>query len=217
MRKLRANMFSLQKLFSRDEQFFELLEASAEECRASVQALKHAIASNSGALTLDEFVGPRRKEKQISAELTELLARVSVTALEREDIEALSNAFYKIPKTLEKFAQRYVLAAGELRDIDFTRHVKLLEQATDITVQMLKELRHGFHMAKMSEQNANLQRIEGEADELILDLLKTELYSRKHDPLKVIILKDLYELLEKVVDRCRDAGNVISQIVLKNT
>jgi hypothetical protein len=197
-------MFSLQKLFSRDEQFFELLEASAEECRASVQALKRAIANNSRPLTLDEFIGPRRKEKQISAELA-------------EDIEALSNAFYKIPKTLEKFAQRYILAVGELRDIDFSKNVKLLEQATDITVQMLKELRRGFNMAKISEQNANLQRIEGEADELILDLLKTELYSRKHDALKVIILKDLYELLEKVVDRCRDAGNVISQIVLKNT
>jgi uncharacterized protein Yka (UPF0111/DUF47 family) len=26
----------------------------------------------------------------------------------------------------------------------------------------------------------------------------------------------LYELLEKVVDRCRDAGNVISNIILKN-
>jgi uncharacterized protein Yka (UPF0111/DUF47 family) len=210
-------MFSLQKLFSRDEQFFELLEASAEECRASVQALKHAIANNSRTPALDEFIGPRRKEKQISAELTELLARVSVTALEREDIEALSNAFYKIPKTLEKFAQRYILAVGELRDIDFSRNVKLLEQATDITVQMLKELRRGFNMEKISELNANLQRIEGEADELILGLLKTELYSRKHDLLKVIMLKDLYELLEKVVDRCRDAGNVISQIVLKNT
>ena len=210
-------MFSLQKFFSRDEQFFELLEASAEECRASVQALKHVMANNSRTLSLDEFIGPRRKEKQISAELTELLARVSVTALEREDIEALSNAFYKIPKTLEKFAERYVLAASELRDIDFSKHVKLLEQATDITVQMLKELRHGFHLEKSSEQNADLQRIEGEADALILELLKTELYSRKHDALKVIILKDLYELLEKVVDRCRDAGNVISQIVLKNT
>ncbi|MGA2658390.1 MAG: DUF47 family protein [Verrucomicrobiota bacterium] len=210
-------MFSLQKLFSRDDQFFELLEASAEECRASVQALKRAIANHSRTLTLDEFIGPRRKEKQISAELTELLARVSVTGLEREDIEALSNAFYKIPKTLEKFAQRYILAVGELRDVDFSKNVKLLEQATDITVQMLKELRRGFNMEKISEQNANLQRIEGEADALILDLLRTELYSRKHDPLKVIILKDLYELLEKVVDRCRDAGNVISQIVLKNT
>jgi uncharacterized protein Yka (UPF0111/DUF47 family) len=30
-------------------------------------------------------------------------------------------------------------------------------------------------------------------------------------------LKDLYELLEKIIDRCRDVGNVISQIVLKNS
>jgi uncharacterized protein Yka (UPF0111/DUF47 family) len=210
-------MFSLQKFFSRDEQFFELLEASAAECRTSVQALKHVIANSSHPLSVDEFIAPRRKEKEISAELTALLARVSVTTLEREDIEALSNAFYKIPKTLEKFAERYILAASELRDIDFSKHVKLLEQATDITAQMLKELRHGFHMETISELNANLQLIEGEADGLILVVLKTELYSRKHDALKVIILKDLYELLEKVVDRCRDAGNIISQIVLKNT
>ena len=142
---------------------------------------------------------------------------MSVTALDREDIEALSNGFYKIPKTLEKVAERYILAASELRDVDFSKHVTLLEQATDITVQMLKELRRGFHMEKISELNASLQKIEGEADDLILNLLKTELYSRRHDALKVIILKDVYELLEKAVDRCRDAGNIISQIVLKNT
>ena len=29
------------------------------------------------------------------------------------------------------------------------------------------------------------------------------------------MLKDLYELMEKVYDRCRDAGNVVSTIVLK--
>jgi uncharacterized protein Yka (UPF0111/DUF47 family) len=43
------------------------------------------------------------------------------------------------------------------------------------------------------------------------------LFSGKYDAVKVIVLKDLYELLEKVVDRCRDAGNVITQIVLKNS
>ncbi len=32
---------------------------------------------------------------------------------------------------------------------------------------------------------------------------------------KQIILRDLYELLEKVIDCCRDAGNIILQIVLK--
>ena len=60
------------------------------------------------------------------------------------------------------------------------------------------------------------EHVEGEADKLIMELLK-DLYSGQHDPLRVIMLRDLYDLLEKVVDRCRDAGNVLSQIVLKYT
>jgi uncharacterized protein Yka (UPF0111/DUF47 family) len=47
--------------------------------------------------------------------------------------------------------------------------------------------------------------------------LYRDLFSGRYDAVKVIVLKDLYELLEKVIDRCRDAGNVISQIVLKNS
>ena len=64
--------------------------------------------------------------------------------------------------------------------------------------------------------NARLQHIEGEADKLILENLK-ELYNGNHEPLQAMMLKDLYELMEKVVDRCRDAGNVVSHIVLKYT
>ena len=30
-------------------------------------------------------------------------------------------------------------------------------------------------------------------------------------------MKDLYELLEKVIDRCRDAGIIVTHIVLKNS
>ena len=30
-------------------------------------------------------------------------------------------------------------------------------------------------------------------------------------------MKDVYELLEKVIDRCRDAGTVVTHIVLKNS
>ncbi|HZZ58670.1 MAG TPA: DUF47 domain-containing protein [Opitutaceae bacterium] len=210
-------MFSLQKLFSRDDLFFELLEASADECRASVTALRKIVGDRTGQVTLDEFAGPRRREKQINVKIAELMARVSVTSLEREDIEALANAFYKIPKTLEKFAERYILAAPELQDVDFARHVQLLDDATAITVEMIKQLRKSFDLEKTNELNGRLQAIESEADKLILDLVRTELYSRRHDALKVIILKDLYELLEKGVDRCRDAGNVVCEIVLKNS
>jgi uncharacterized protein len=43
------------------------------------------------------------------------------------------------------------------------------------------------------------------------------LYTGQFDPLTAMALKDLYELLEKVFDRCRDAGNVISHVGLKHS
>jgi hypothetical protein len=207
-------MFSLQKLLGKDDKFFELLEASAEEGRTSVQALKRILTNPSVTPTLDEFVASRRKEKQIAHEISELVCRTFVTTLEREDIEALSHALYRIPKTVEKFAERFILAAPQLRDVNFAEHITMLEEATDIMVAMVKGLRSHSNLDRLSEQNVRLQKIEGEADKLMLQLLR-DLYAEKQDPVRVIILKDLYELLEKAMDRCRDAGNVISHVVLK--
>ena len=209
-------MFSLQKLFGKDHEFFNLLEASAEQCHGSVVALQKILANKSGPLTLDELIASRRKGKEINNQIEALLSRVSVTALDPEDIEALSNSLYKIPKTVEKFAERFILSFNEVKEVDFSKQSKLLEEATTILVEMLKQLRDQTQVEKLAEQNGKLQTVEGQADDLMLVLLK-DLYSRKHDPIKVVILKDLYELLEKVVDRCRDAGNVISNIFLKNS
>jgi uncharacterized protein Yka (UPF0111/DUF47 family) len=64
--------------------------------------------------------------------------------------------------------------------------------------------------------NAHLQTIEGDADKLELELLR-DLYHGEYDTKHVIFLRDLYDLLEKVIDRCRDAGNVILQVVLKHS
>src|SRR2546423_8940511 len=146
-------MFSIQKLFAKDDRFFELLEASAEESRASVQALKQML---KGGKALDEFAAARRKEKQITAQINELLARTSVTVLDREDIEAISSVLYKIPKTVEKFAERYMLGAAELKDVDFAQHVTLLERATDTVAEMVKELQKA-NFEKLIEYNERLQ------------------------------------------------------------
>src|SRR6185503_13641944 len=102
-------MFSLQKLLGKDDKFFELLEASAEEGLASVEALRRILSNPAATPSLDEFVASRRKDKAITNEISQLLVKTSVTGMEREDIEALSNVLYKVPKTIEKFAERYIL------------------------------------------------------------------------------------------------------------
>jgi len=208
-------MFSIQKFFAKDDQFFKLLAASAEESRASVQALKQILRTSTPPPNLSEFAAARKKEGEITGQITKLLARTSVTSLDREDIEAISSVLYKIPKTVEKFAERYLISAEGVREIDFSHQMVLLERATDTVAAMIRELEKS-HFESVNEHNEHLQHTESEADNLMLELLR-ELYSGKYPPLTVIMVKDLYELLEKVVDRCRDVGNVVANVVLKNS
>lgn len=208
-------MFSLQKFFAKDDEFLALLQASAEAGRDSVRALKQILSDGKGEIRIDEFAAARRKDKQITTRIAELLARTSITSLDREDIEAISNALYKIPKTVQKIAERYHICAAQLQEITFTAQVGFAEQATETVTLMIRELERS-QFEQVNELNQRLQTIEGEADRLMVGLLR-ELYSGKYPPLTAIILKDLYELLERVVDRCRDAGNVIANVVLKHS
>jgi len=209
-------MFSLQKLFGKDDKFFRLMEASAEECRTSIHSLIALLKSPPKTRSLDAFVEARRKDKRITKELTEHLLKTFVTPLEREDIEALSEALYKIPKTVEKFSERLLIAGPLVHDVDFSKQGEMLAQAADTIVLLVKELRKGVNLEKVKAQNDQMQQIEGEADKLMLESLR-DLYNGDHATVKVIMLKDLYEILEKVFDRCRDAGNIVFHIVLKHS
>jgi uncharacterized protein Yka (UPF0111/DUF47 family) len=209
-------MFSLQQLFGKGDKFLELLEAAAREAHESVRLTIELIRSPRETKTLDDLVLARRKEKKISEQISEELVKTFVTGLEREDIEALARTLYKIPKTAEKLAERFVLAVPHLQGAEFSRQAEMMTKATDVVLQMIAQLRNMEDLERIKELNDKLQYVEGEADKLMLELLR-ELYSGKFDALRAIVIRDLYELIEKVVDRCRDVGNAVMDIVLKNS
>lgn len=208
-------MFSIQKMFAKDDRLFQLLAASAEEGNASVQALKQMLKVAQPGQSVADFVTARRKEREIAGQISELLARSSVTSLDREDIEAISKALYRIPKTVQKFAERYLISVGQLSGVDFNGQVVHVEEAISTVAIMIKELEKS-QFEQVNRHNERLQKTESEADDLMANLLK-ELYSGKYPPMTVVIAKDLYELLERIVDRCRDAGSVVANVVLKNS
>lgn len=208
-------MFSLQRLLSRDDKFFDLMEGSAQEARAAIQSLVALLRDGEEKPKLEAFAAARRKEKRLAQELSEQLCKTFVTPLEREDIEAISHALYKIPKTAEKFGERYLLSGRELRGVDLSKHVELLDKAAGIIVLVVRELRKGVALKAVKEHNDELQRIEGEGDKLMLESLQ-QLYASKCDPFQAMLMKDLLEMLEKIFDRCRDVGNIIFHIVLKH-
>lgn len=208
-------MISLQRLVGGGDIFFDLLEQSADEAHESVQIFVRNL-SSPDASALDQFAVVRRKEKRITEEISQRLTQTFVTPLEREDIDALAQALYKIPKTLEKFAERFLISPPNLPRGGFQRQAELLQQSMETLEAMVRELRSSPDLAKIKDQNMKLQYLEGQADNLMVERLK-DLYNAPHDAISVVALKDLYDLLEKVIDRCRDAGNIIVQIVLKNS
>ncbi len=209
-------MFSLQTMFGKGDKFYDLLEASAQAARDGAGGLQSLLAHPDEAPILDSFRAARRREKQLAAQISHALVNTFVTALDREDIEAMSNALYRIPKTIEKFAERYALVSAQVRDIDFASRASLLMRATEAVAQMVGELRNGLRIDRMKELQDRLQAIESEADRMLLDAYRG-LYTAGSDPIRVVLAKELFELLEKAIDRCRDVGNVIYSIVLKNS
>src|SRR5579859_2412875 len=158
-------MFSLQKLLGKEDKFFTLLEASAQEARNSVQTLVKLSNNLDKPLPMDEFAYSRKKDKEITKEINTAVYTTFVTALEREDIDELSNALYKIPKTVEKFCERVLLAPEHVRGINFTRQIGLLERATEIVLELVKTLRDRMNLERVMELNDKLQFVEGERSE----------------------------------------------------
>lgn len=215
-------MISLPKLFGKDQRFYDLLEGSAAEARTSaslltalVESLQNPAADGS---SLEHFAVHRRKDKQLTRQLTEELCRTFVTPLEREDIEALAESLYKIPKMVNKVGGRLTIlpiAADTIRD-DLRRQTAILEQATAVVETMVKQLRAGMDLEKARELNEQLQGLEGEADKLMLHTYQA-LFQGQRDARDIVLLKDISELIEKAIDRCRDAGNTVFLVVLKHT
>ncbi len=209
-------MVSIQRILGREDKFYTLLEQSAEEARTSVRALIKYLQDPFQLKTLTEFIQARRKEKAIANQISDELCTTFVTSLEREEIEALSTALYKIPKTVEKIAERITIAPQHLKSVNLARQMALMIQATDTLFNMVEGLRKSYHLERIHAMNEQLQGIEGEADKALLEMLR-ELYTLHTDTIRAVFLKDMIELMEKVFDRCRDAGNIITHIVLKNS
>ena len=208
-------MFSLQTIFGSGKQFFDLLDEAADAAHESTKALYLLLKQPVGNPALDAFKLARQRERVASDKINHALVDSFITPIEREDIESLSSALYKIPKQVERFADRYALAQHRLDGIDFAPRAAMLEQAAGVVVLMVRGLRH-MNLEEMSKLNERLRVLEAEADRLILELHR-DIYSGRLDASEMFLLKEFFEILEKAIDRCREAGVVAYQIVLKNS
>ena len=144
------------------------------------------------------------------------LSYASHEAIEFADssMETISYALYRIPKTVEKFGERLMACGQTIPSSEFAEQLDLLEQATTTVQEMVKALGDKPNLKEIKEKQERLASLEGAADKLMTEVLR-EFYSARTDLASALAVRDLHELLEKAIDRCRDVGNAILRVVLK--
>lgn len=209
-------MFSLQRLLGRSNEFFGHLENSAALGLEAVSALRPMLASRNGPPNIEAFAAARRKDKEIINKLEEMLTTVFVTPIEREDIQAVATQLYRLPKTVEKFAERYEIGWEKTGGYDFSLVAQMLESGAKIVVEMVRSLRLRGDLGEMKALDARLSQIESDAGQVILDALR-RIYEPGGDALREIIAQDLYHILSDCIDVCRSIGRTLAFVILKNS
>lgn len=203
-------------LLGREDRFAALLEAGASEVQATVKALDQLLHTANPAVSLMGFVQARAKEQEIKGQIDALLCQRAASRLDHGDIVALALALNRITKGTRRFAERHMLCAAHIPDGIFGTQLAMLDAAGQTLQQMVADLMGGMKVGVAKKQNDVLQKIEGEADKLFTAAV-VQLYQGRHEPMPTIMLRDLYEVLDRIFDRFRNTGNLILQIVLKQS
>jgi len=205
--------------FDRDTRFYEMLEQSAAEALNGATLLNKLQAAIGGEFIetiLGDVAQSRRKHKRITNEISELLAKVFITPIDREDIGAISGSLYRISKTIEKAAERLTICPPGAKLGSLGQEMAAIVHACTVVETLVRALRQGPNLENIKDSYERVQALEGDADKKLLEHLR-ELYRTDQDARLLVYWKDLYDLLERVTDRCRDVGNDVFKICLKNS
>ncbi len=205
------------RLLPKEGRFFDLFNAHA----AQVVRAAHELALLMGdyesreehARAIDEA---EHAADRITAEAIRLLHKTFITPLDRDHIHQLVNAMDDIcdlvqdtTETLTLYDLRRITPeAARLADIA----VKCAERVQEVVALLGKQDGNTEALIKTCEE---IDRLESDADRVMRSAM-SRLFREEQDVRELIKLKEIYELLEAITDRCEDVANLAEGISLEN-
>lgn len=206
-------------LLPQDYKFFELLCLASELSNKSVHLMKELAIEEDMDKSLKiarEIENAKHKSKEVTFDITERLCRALVTPFDHEDIHRLSRGLYKILKVCEKTQERLIAFDIKPFQNDFFKLGSNMVEISDLIHDLMKSLKTLKDSRQLHDKYSLIHNIEANTDTLLTQLM-LELYQSENDFKKILIRKEVYGLMENIVDRHRDVANVIIEIALKHS
>jgi uncharacterized protein Yka (UPF0111/DUF47 family) len=201
-----------QSLLPREQKFFPLFERHAAAITAAAAALRRML-DGGGQMAL-HCSTVMRQEEAADAVTRDVLIGVRstfITPFDRSDIKDLITAMDDAIDQMQKTAKAITSFAPEMRAMADA----IVECAHLISRAMPLLANIGQHSGQLSEICQQVSRIEGRADETCDQGLKAlYLRSKNGDTMEFVRGTEIYDHLEKSVDRFDDVANQIQAIVI---
>ena len=201
-------------LTPRTSEFFRLFGKAGENALQVSRLVERRFREhpNSG-ITQEQVKAEETEGDAITRELITLLNTQYVTPFDRDDIYLLATEIDDVVDYLEEASDLLGLYGVEMP----TRHA--VEQC-GIIVKACGQLALACDNLKgmrgVQEALVQVKAYEDEGDRVLRDALAALFRDEGIDPLIVIRWKDIYDGLERALDACETAANVIANILVKN-
>ena len=143
------------------------------------------------------------------------LNQTFITPIEREDILSLCNAIDDVLDAMEETSGMFEMYSIEYTDEYMAEFVDNIQKAVaemKLAVGLLvdKKLSH------MRIHSINIKEFETNCDGILRQSIK-HIFNSETDPITLIKIKDIYESLENIADKCQAVANNFETIIMKNS
>jgi predicted phosphate transport protein (TIGR00153 family) len=201
------------RLLPRETKFFELFAELSTAMNEGARLLRSILEDPHDLETRVEQMQAieHRGDKAIHAIMTKL-NQSFITPFDREDIHHLASSLDDVLDFMNTAATRLVM-------YKITQPTTAAAELAGILVLQSEELARGVSLleknGKVMQHCDEINRLEDEADRVSREAIGA-LFENEKDPIQLIKMKELYEVLETATDKAEDAANVLEAIVLKS-
>ena len=207
-----------QRLLPREDKFFDLFESHARTLVAGADALRKLLDGGEDAARFGEIVVDKENEAdRIAQEVMQSVRRTFITPFDRSDIQELIQSMDDAIDQMHQTVKTITLFEVHEFDPLMRELADLAIDAAGITLQAVPLLREiAAHASKINAYAVEMTQLEERSDQMhdegIRNLFRRH---RTSDPMAFIVGTEVYDHLEKVMDRFEDVANCISGIVIE--
>lgn len=203
----------------REGRFFDLFNRHADEIIAGSEALAQLMRQYndvaSRRMYIDRIDLVEKNADRITHETVALLHKTFVTPFDRDDIHKLISNMDDILDLIQDVAesamlydlQRITPEAQQLSELN-----EMCCKRVQMAVRMLPSMDNAEAILKLCRE---IDQLESDADR-VMRAGMSKLFRDESDVRQLIKLKQIYELLEAVSDKCEDVANLLEGVVLEN-